>query len=81
MGTGEDRVKPEDVEREIGEIRSRMGPVLEELARRRRRATDWKHQLRHRRARVGKSAALIGGLIAAVRFLKRRREHVGAPAY
>lgn len=75
MGTGEDRVKPEDVEREIGAIRSRMAPVLEELTRRRQRMTDWKHQLKHRTSRVGKGAALIGGLIAAVRFLKRRREH------
>jgi hypothetical protein len=80
MGTGEDRVKPEEVERELGEIRNRMAPVLDELSRRRHRATDWKYQLRHRTSRVGKGAALIGGLIAAVRFLKRRRAHRGSPA-
>lgn len=75
MGAGEDRVKPEDVEREIGEIRDRMAPVLDELALRRQRMTDWKYQLRHRTSRIGKGAALVGGLIAAVRFLKRRRAH------
>jgi hypothetical protein len=80
MDTGEDRVKPEDVEQEIDEIRSRMAPVLEELARRRRRVADWKYQLRHRRVQIGKGAALVGGLIAAVRFLKHRREHRSAHA-
>ena len=73
MDTGEDRVKPEDVEREIGEIRDRMAPVLDELTLRRQRMTDWKYQLRRRTSRIGKGAALVGGLIAAVRFLKRRR--------
>jgi hypothetical protein len=80
MGTGEDRVKPEDVEREIDQIRNRMAPVLEELARRRRRLANMKHQLRHRAAQVGAGVTLIGGLFAAVRFLKRRREHRDAHA-
>ena len=75
MGTEENRVKPEDVEREIGVIRDRMAPVLDELTLRRHRMTDWKYQLRHRASRIGKGATLVGGLIAAVRFLKRRRAH------
>lgn len=71
-------MKPEDVEREIGAIRNQMEPVLEELGRRRHRMTDWKYQLRQiprRTSKIGKGAALVGGLIAAVRFLKRRRAH------
>ena len=78
MDTGENRVKPEDVEREIGAIRQSRAPVLAELGRRRHRLTDWKYQARQlprRTSKVGKGAALIGGLIAAVRFLKKRRAH------
>lgn len=78
MDTGENRVKPEDVEREIDEIRSRMAPKLDELARRKERATDLKYQLTHRKTRVATGITLIGGLIAAVRWLKKRREHRGA---
>ena len=84
MDTGENRMKPEDVEREIGAIRHSMAPVLDELTRRRHRLTDWKHQLRqlpHRTSKIGKGAALVGGLIAAVRFLKRRRHHGAQTAY
>lgn len=80
MGTGENRVKPEDVEREIGEIRGRMGSKLEELTRRRRRMTSWKHRLRQNGTRLGTGAALVTGLVAAVRFLRRRRERRGAHA-
>ena len=79
MDTGENRVKPEDVEREIDEIRNRMAPKLDELSRRKQRATDWKYQLKHRKARLAKGVTLIGGLIAAVRWLKKRR-HGGVTA-
>jgi len=78
MDTGENRVKPEDVEREIGRIRSRMGPKLDELARRKERATNWKYQLAHRKTRIAKGVTVIGGLIAAVSWLKKRRERGGA---
>jgi hypothetical protein len=73
-------VKPEDVEREIDEIRSRMAPKLDELSRRKERATDWKYQLAHRKTRIAKGVTVIGGLIAAVRWLKKRRERGGATA-
>lgn len=74
MDPRENRVKPEDVEREIGAIRHGMEPVLDELRRRRHRLTDWKYQLRHRSKRIGKGAALFGGLVAAVRFFQHRRK-------
>lgn len=74
MDTGTNRMKPEDVEREIGAIRHGMEPVLEELGRRRHRLTDWKYQLRHRSKKLGKRATLFAGLIAAVRFFKHRRD-------
>lgn len=80
MDSREDRVKPEDVEREIEEIRGRMEPVLEELSRRGRRVAEWKHEVRHLASRAWKPASVAGGLIAAVRFLKRRRERRGAHA-
>ena len=74
MDSGENRVKPGDVEREIGEIRSRMAPKLDELSRRKERAMDWKYQLAHRKTRIAKGVTVIGGLIAAVSWLKKRRE-------
>ena len=80
MGEGKTGVnaKPEEIEREVEQIRGNLDPVLKELDVRRHELTDWRLQLRRHGPKLARVGAGIAGVIAAVqvvkRFRKRRRE-------
>lgn len=75
MGQGAHGVKakPEDLKREVEEIREGMTPVLDELDHRRHEMTDWKLQLRHRGPAFLKGIAALAAVIAAVKLVTRGR--------
>jgi hypothetical protein len=79
MGTRADGVKddPEQLEREVRQIRERMEPVVAELDRRRHAFMDWRAQIRQRGpAFLGLAVLVLGGR-AAVRAIGRRMKHRG----
>lgn len=75
MGQGAHGVKasPEDLKREVEEIREGMTPVLDELDHRRHEVMDWKLQLSRRGPTILKGAAAIVAVIATVQLIRRRR--------
>ena len=68
MGEGTSRVNrtPEDLEREVRDIRQSMDPVLQELDVRRHELTDWKLQLRRHGPTLMKAGAVVAGMFVAV---------------
>jgi hypothetical protein len=75
MGQGTHGVKtsPDELKREVEEIREGMAPVLDELDHRRHEMTDWRLQLRRRGPALLKRVAAIAALIATVKLVKRGR--------
>lgn len=82
MATRTDGVKrsPQDIESEIESRRHELGGVLDELRTRRERVTSWKTHLKHRAPKIARGITLIGGIAAAVRFLRKRRARRHQPA-
>ena len=72
MGEGTSRVNrtPEDLEREVRDIRQSMNPVLQELDVRRHELTDWKLQLRRHGPTLMKAGAVVAGMFVAVGVAK-----------
>ena len=72
MGEGTSRVNrtPEDLEREVRDIRQSMDPVLQELDVRRHELTDWKLQLRRHGPTLMKAGAVVAGMFVAVGVAK-----------
>lgn len=57
----EGRATPEEIAREIDELREEMTPLVEELDRRRRAALDWKLQARQHLVPVVIGTAVVAG--------------------
>jgi flagellar motor component MotA len=74
MGKAADGLKtPEDLEREVEEIRAHMAPVIAELDHRRHALLDWRSQLKRRGPALAGLAAAVMGVVVAVRLARRRR--------
>lgn len=75
MGQGTHGVKasPEELKREVEEIREGMTPVLDELDHRRHEMTDWSLQLRRHGPALLKGVAAIAAVIVTVKLMKRGR--------
>ena len=77
MGKGTDELKasPDQLEREVEEIRGNMEPVIAELDHRRHHAVMvWRRRLRGRGAAVlGMIGAMVAGTLA-VRAMKKKRQ-------
>ena len=82
MAATTDGVKrsPEEVEREIGSMRDGLSTVLDELRYRRERAMRLGTNMKRHAPKMARGMALFGGIAAAVRFLRKRREKRHATA-
>jgi hypothetical protein len=67
--------EPEQIEREVEQIRGHMEPVIAELDRRRQRLMDWGAEIRRRAPTVIGIAALLIGGGATVRAIGRNRRN------
>lgn len=83
MGTGatgvERSASPEEIEREVNEIRDRLTVIVQDLDRRRHELTDWRLQLRRHRSLViimAGSVVLLGAGLAAYASWHRRQQRL-----
>jgi hypothetical protein len=75
MGQGTHGVKasPEELKREVEEIREGMTPVLDELDHRRHEMMDWRLQLRRHRPAIVRALAAAAAMFAVVTLARRSR--------
>ena len=75
MGQGAHGVKasPEELKREVEEIREEMTPVLDELDHRRHEMMDWRLQLRRRGPAIAKGLVALAAVVTVVQLVRRRR--------
>ena len=83
MGEGKAGVnaKPEEIEREVEQIRGNLDPVLRELDVRRHELTDWRLQLRRHGPRLARVGAAAAGVFAVIQVVKRYRARRRARSY
>lgn len=75
MGQGTHGVKasPEELKREVEEIREGMTPVLDELDHRRHQMMDWRLQLQKHRPAILKGLAAAAAMFTVVTLTRRVR--------
>jgi len=66
------KASPEELKREVEEIREEMTPVLDELDHRRHEMMDWRLQLRRRGPAIAKGVVALVALLTVVRLVRGR---------